>query len=168
MSVISSWDRSKLKLSIFTECKLEISGGPDLRSSLLSSTSPDGRGGCCWSRFSSSPPPGAGAVASAAGASPPSLASSRACSPSSFVDMVSFDPRVVRSFVRSSSSSSSSSSRSLKQCKCDEKIELDCDREKQKKKGKERDNTKASVFWVGALCVSKFEISHFLTHISMD
>ena len=99
MSVISSWDRSKLKLSIFTECKLEISGGPDLRSSLLSSTSPDGRGGCCWSRFSSSPPPGAGAVASAAGASPPSLASSRACSPSSFVDMVSFDPRVVRSFV---------------------------------------------------------------------
>tara|TARA_B100000401_G_scaffold379174_1_gene280389 strand:- start:32 stop:277 length:246 start_codon:yes stop_codon:yes gene_type:complete len=81
--------------------------------------------------------------------------------------MVSFDPRVVRSFVRSSSSSSSSSSRSLKQCKCDEKIELDCDREKQKKKGKERDNTKASVFWVGAR-VSKFEISHFLTHISMD
>ena len=157
MSVISSWDRSKLKLSIFTECKLEISGGPDLRSSLLSSTSPDGRGGCCWSRFSSSPPPGAGAVASAAGASPPSLASSRACSPSSFVDMVSFDPRVVRSFVRSSSSSSSS--RSLKQCKCDEKIELDCDREKQKKKGKERDNTKAPVFWLVAR-VSKFKISH--------
>lgn len=157
MSVISSWDRSKLKLSIFTECKLEISGGPDLRSSLLSSTSPDGRGGCCWSRFSSSPPPGAGAVASAAGASPPSLASSRACSPSSFVDMVSFDPRVVRSFVRSSSSSSSS--RSLKQCKCDEKIELDCDREKQKKKGKERDNTKASVFgWVRVCPNLKFHI----------
>ena len=155
MSVISSWDRSKLKLSIFTECKLEISGGPDLRSSLLSSTSPDGRGGCCWSRFSSSPPPGAGAVASAAGASPPSLASSRACSPSSFVDMVSFDPRVVRSFVRSSSSSSS---RSLKQCKCDEKIELDCDREKQKKKGKERDNTKASVFWVRVCPNLKFHI----------
>ena len=35
-----------------------------------------------------------------------------------------------------------------------------------KKKGKERDSTKASVFWVGALCVSKFEISHFLTHKS--
>ena len=165
MSVISSWDRSKLKLSIFTECKLEISGGPDLRSSLLSSTSPDGRGGCCWSRFSSSPPPGAGAVASAAGASPPSLASSRACSPSSFVDMVSFDPRVVRSFVRSSSSSSS---RSLKQCKCDEKIELDCDREKQKKKGKRKRQHKSFRFWVGAR-VSKFKISHFLTHIdAMD
>ena len=160
MSVISSWDRSKLKLSIFTECKLEISGGPDLRSSLLSSTSPDGRGGCCWSRFSSSPPPGAGAVASAAGASPPSLASSRACSPSSFVDMVSFDPRVVRSFVRSSSSSSSSSSRSLKQCKCDEKIELDCDREKQKKREKKETTQKLPFFgWVRFVCPNlKFHI----------
>ena len=101
---------------------------------------------------------------------------SRGCFPSVsrfFAGVLSFVVRghgVVRSarrsFVRSSSSSSSSSSRSLKQCKCDEKIELDCDREKQKKKGKERDNTKASVFWVGALCVSKFEISHFLTHKS--
>ena len=123
----------------------------------------DGRGGC-WSRFSSSPPPGAGAV------------SSRGCFPSVsrfFAGVLSFVVRghgvarsARRSFVRSSSSSSSSSSsRSLKQC--DKKIaEFDCDRENTKKKGKRKRQHKASVFWVGALCVSKFGNFTFLTHKS--